>query len=208
MRIVCMSDSHGRHGEILVPEGDVFVHAGDFSMRGQEKEVRAFGAFLRALPHRHKVVIAGNHDLAFESRPAEARAWLGEGCTYLECTGAIVGGLRFWGSPHTPRFFDWAFNVDRGPALARIWAGIPAETEVLVTHGPPHGLLDVVSRGGHEGCAELRAAVQRVRPKLHVFGHIHEAAGEIEDSGTRFVNACVLDERYRPARGCTVVELP
>lgn len=207
MRIVCMSDSHGRHGSVEVPEGDVFLHAGDFTMQGREKEVRAFADFLRALPHRHKIVIAGNHDLTFESSPSQARSWLGETCTYLECSGVRVGGLHFWGSPHTPRFFDWAFNVDRGPAIARVWARIPADVDVLVTHGPPRGVLDGVSRGTNEGCDDLMAAIARVRPRVHVFGHIHEAAGEVERDGTRFVNACILDERYQPARGCVVVDL-
>lgn len=121
IRIVCLSDTHCRLHEIDVPDGDVLVHAGDFSKRGDAGEVRAFVDALRELPHPDKIVIAGNHDFLFEREPDRARALLmeaggpGHGVVhYLLDSGVTLHGLRFWGSPWQPEFFDWAFNLPRG----------------------------------------------------------------------------------------------
>jgi Icc-related predicted phosphoesterase len=206
MRIVCISDTHTRHGKLTVPDGDVLVHAGDFTGHGHENEVRRFDAWLGSLPHRHKVVIAGNHDFCFENDPIEARSWL-QHCTYLEDSGVDIDGLKFWGSPWQPRFFDWAFNLDRGAALAAKWALIPADTDVLITHGPPYGILDKTSRQEPVGCMDLLDAIERIRPRLHVFGHIHEAYGIQERGRTRFVNASACDLRYAPVQAPIVVDL-
>src|SRR3712207_5190443 len=107
MRIVCISDTHTLHDRVQVPDGDVLVHTGDFTKVGAEKDVRAFDRWLASLPHREKVIVAGNHDFCFE-RTRDARDWI-TAAHYLEDSGATVSGLRFWGSPWQPRFFDWAF---------------------------------------------------------------------------------------------------
>lgn len=206
MRIVCLSDTHGRLDELRVPDGDVLVHAGDFTRRGDPAEIRAFAASLHRLPHRDKVVVAGNHDFLFEREPDVARALLGD-VHYLCDDGVTVGGSRFWGSPWQPVFFDWAFNLPRGAALAEKWALIPSETDVLVTHGPPGGILDRTVHGQGVGCDDLTAALARIRPRLHVFGHIHEAYGRLERGGTEYVNASICDVDYRPAHAPVVVEL-
>ena len=109
MRLVLISDTHGQHDQLRIPDGDVFVHAGDMSNMGEPAEIREFAEWLYAQPHKHKVVIAGNHDFLFEDEPAKARAML-KGCAYLQDSAVTIGGLRFYGSPYTPRFFDWAFN--------------------------------------------------------------------------------------------------
>jgi len=205
MRIVCISDTHALHDRVRVPEGDLLVHAGDLSSRGTEAEIRAFDAWLGRLPHPHKVVIAGNHDFAFE-RDAEARRLI-TNATYLQDEEVTLGGLRIWGSPWQPRFFDWAFNLDRGAPLAVKWAKIPAGIDVLVTHGPPMGTLDRTSGGQLVGCEALEDALARIRPRLHVFGHIHEAAGRLDRDGTIFVNASTCDLRYRPVHPPIVVDL-
>ena len=206
MRLVCVSDTHGLHAHVQPPDGDVLVHAGDWSRRGELPELRAFDAWLGTLPHRHKIVIAGNHDFCFEEQPAAARAALTH-ATYLQDSGCEVDGVRFWGSPWQPWFFDWAFNLRRGAPLRAKWALIPDGTHVLVTHGPPHGVLDVTARGEPVGCEELTLAVDRVRPRLHVFGHIHEAFGTLARGGTLFVNASFADLRYRPANRAVVVDV-
>lgn len=205
MRIVALSDTHGKHDAIAVPDGDLLVHAGDFTGRGREPEIRAFDAWLGRLPHRWKVVIAGNHDFAFE-RTREARGWI-TNAIYLQDGLAEVGGLRVWGSPWQPRFFDWAFNLDRGAPLAEKWALVPTGVDVLLTHGPPMGILDVTAGGEAVGCEALTAALARIRPRLHVFGHIHEAYGTLERDGTRFVNASSCDLSYRPVQAPVVIDL-
>lgn len=205
MRIVCISDTHGLHDQLQLPEGDVLVHTGDFSRAGKLPELLAFDAWLGKQPHRHKIVIAGNHDFILERDP-EARH-LFRHATYLQDSGLTVEGLRFWGSPWQPRFFDWAFNLDRGAPLARKWALIPPDTDVLLTHGPPMGVLDRTSRGEAVGCEALAEAIARLRPALHVFGHIHESAGELTRDGTRFVNASSCDLRYKAVHSPVVVDL-
>src|SRR5262249_2167811 len=157
--------------------------AGDLTKRGTLDQIDAFDAWIGGLPHRRKVIIAGNHDFAFERGP-EARERI-RGATYLQDELLEVDGIRIWGSPWQPRFFDWASNLDRGEPLRRVWARIPAGIDVLLTHGPPHAILDRCWDGRLVGDEELREAVFRVRPKLHVFGHIHEAYGQREVDGIR-----------------------
>lgn len=205
MRVVCLSDTHDRHQGLVVPDGDVLVHAGDLTGRGSFLQVRAFDDWLGTLPHRHKLVIAGNHDFGFERDP-DARRWLRH-ATYLQDSGVTIDGVKFWGSPWQPRFFDWAFNLDRGAPIRARWALIPADTDVLITHGPPRDILDRAAHGENVGCDDLREAVLRIRPKLHVFGHIHESAGQQVVDGVRFVNASICDVRYAPTQPIIVVDL-
>lgn len=204
MRIVCISDTHGRHDGLLVPDGDLLLHAGDLTKRGTPEQLEAADRWLASLPHRHKVVIAGNHDFGLEADSGPARI---TGATYLRDDLMVVDGLRIWGSPWQPRFFDWAFNLDRGEPLRRVWAMIPDGTDILLTHGPPRGILDRTASGVDAGCDDLRDAVFRIRPKLHVFGHIHEAYGELHIDGVHFVNASSLDLSYRRHNAAIVVDL-
>ena len=210
MRLVLASDTHDRHRGLAVPEGDVFIHAGDFTMNGNLKAVAAFGAWIRALPHRYKVVIAGNHDWSFENAPATARQALRDGedgLIYLQDSGVTLEGISFWGSPWQPWFYDWAFNLQRGPEIAAKWDLIPAGTGVLITHGPPMGILDLVPIGGHVGCADLLERIGDIRPRVHAFGHIHEGFGVEEHGGTTFVNASICDRAYVPANPLRVVDI-
>lgn len=210
MRIVCLSDTHNRTDGLVVPEGDLLLHAGDLTGQGSEEEVARAARWLARLPHPAKVVVAGNHDFLFQRDPAKARAILARvpGLTYLEDTGAVVAGLSIHGSPWQPWFYDWAFNLERdGEELARVWAQVPAGVDVLLTHSPPNGILDRTLDGRAVGCERLAAALERIRPRLHVFGHIHEAAGSLTIGATQFVNASVLDAHYRPGAAPVVVEL-
>ena len=205
LRIVCLSDTHNVHDWIDVPDGDVLLHAGDFTGRGRAEEVEAFGAFLAGLPYREKVVVAGNHDFMFERKPEKARRLLGE-VTYLEDSGVQIGELRIWGSPWQPWFHDWAFNLPRGEKLAGKWKLVPDETDILITHGPPHGILNELAQGGAIGCEELTLARRRIEPGLHVFGHIHEAYGTHLEDGILSVNACNCNLQYRPVNPPIVVD--
>jgi predicted phosphodiesterase len=210
VRIVFASDTHSKHSRLVVPDGDVFVHCGDFTMLGAADTVAEFGRWIASLPHAHKIVIAGNHDRSFEEDPRVAHVALdapGNGIVYLEDSGVELDGVRFWGSPWQPWFFDWAFNLQRGPEIAAKWALIPDDTDVLITHGPPMGILDYVPRGEHVGCADLLARIADVRPKVHAFGHIHEGAGVLERDGTTFINASICDVKYRPVNPCRILDL-
>lgn len=206
MRLVAISDTHGRHAELTLPEGDVLIHTGDFSRRGRVEELEDFNAWLGEQPFRHRIIIAGNHDWLFERDNAHARALI-TNAIYLEDSGCELAGLRFWGSPWTPVFFDWAFNLPRGEALAEVWRRAPAGVDVLLTHGPPKGILDRTTRGVAAGCEALRDELPRIAPRVHIFGHIHEAAGRHEQDGTVFLNASSLDARYQPAEAPVVIDL-
>jgi len=188
MRIVCVSDTHAKHHLTVVPDGDVLVHGGDITRRGQLEDVEDFDRWLGTLPHKHKIVICGNHDFCFQEKPAEARARITH-AIYLEDSGCEIDGVTFYGSPWQPWFGGWAFNLARGEELANVWAKIPDRVDVLITHGPPQGILDRTNRDEFAGCRDLFHRVFEVKPKLHVFGHIHEAAGRSEIDGITFVNA-------------------
>jgi Icc-related predicted phosphoesterase len=207
MRIVCISDTHNLSDGVAVPDGDVLLHAGDLTMMGSIDEVVRAHDWLAALPHPHKVVVAGNHDFLFERQPAAARDLMRE-LVYLEDEGAEIGGLAIWGSPWQPWFFDWAFNLERGPAIRAKWDLIPAGTDILVTHGPPRGHGDRTRRGDLVGCEDLLHVVARIEPALHVFGHIHEGYGTTRSGSTLFVNASICDVSYRPVNAPVVVDWP
>jgi Icc-related predicted phosphoesterase len=168
LRIVCISDTHGQHAKLSVPEGDVLIHAGDFMAFGDRpKEIIDFNQWLGKQPHQHKVVIAGNHDSMFERHPGAATELLGN-AIYLENSATEFEGLKIWGSPVQPEFNNWAFNVARGAAIRRYWKMIPANTAVLVTHGPPFGVLDKAHpSSAHLGCEELAKTVEHPwRPRI------------------------------------------
>ena len=202
-----ISDTHG-HEDFAVPAGDVLIHAGDGCKRGTLDEAARWGEHLDRLPHPHKVVIAGNHDRCFESDLADARLQLPPDVHYLHDSGCEIAGLELWGSPWQPWFLSWAFNLQRGPELAAKWALIPATTDILITHGPPMGILDRTYDERAVGCEALREALTRVRPRVHCFGHIHEGYGSEARDGTLFVNASTCTLAYRPTNPAIVVDLP
>ncbi len=201
MRLVMTSDTHGKHHLLgSLPDGDVLIHAGDFMNSGLDaEEMLSFDRWLGKQAITRRVVCAGNHDRLFQLAAQEARSLL-TNAIYLENSGVIIDGVSFWASPYTPEFLNWAFMYPRGPAAKRYWDQIPYDLDVLITHGPPFGILDRTAGGGqHLGCEELLKAVQEKKPKLHVFGHIHGGAGAYDNGVTRFVNAAFLNEQYRPA---------
>jgi predicted phosphodiesterase len=221
MRIVFISDTHGLHGRMSapIPDGDILIHAGDGTNVGRMNEIAATGVWLRSLPHKHKIFIAGNHDWMFEKNRAMAVQLLNQGLTgdtlnskivYLEDSAVEIEGLKIYGSPWQPRFLDWAFNLDRGETIKQKWDLIPEGLDILITHGPPMGILDQVSPvlgTDHLGCEELIKAVERAKPKVHVFGHIHGGYGKVQYPNTLFVNAAICDEAYKPWREPVVIDL-
>lgn len=126
------------------------------------------------------------------------------GLVYLEDSGAVVAGLRFWGSPWQPEFCDWAFNLERGEPCREKWRLIEP-CDVLVTHGPALGHGDQCSDGARAGCVDLLETIQtRVRPAVHVAGHIHEGYGVTTDGATTYINASTCTLRYRPTNPAVV----
>lgn len=195
IRIVCMSDLHNIPPDFKVPDGDILIVAGDICGVGNRAELDDFDAFLESQSHSLKLVVAGNHDWPFACcTPTESKKLL-KNAVYLEDDGCDFYGLSIWGSPWQPWYCSWAFNLPRGQRLADVWAKIPSDTDVLITHSPPYGILDVVY-GDNVGCEDLAKVLKRIRPKLHVFGHIHQGYGLKELDGTIFVNASVRNEKY------------
>ena len=199
MKLTFISDTHYQHHKLQLESGDVLIHCGDFTRRGGLDDVESFATFIERQDFKHKIVIAGNHDFSFEDkRRQKAEKYLSNhSLIYLNDSGVEVEGLKFWGSPVQPEFFDWAFNRKRGEELRDHWDLIPEDTDILITHGPAYGILDLCADGRRVGCHDLLEAVEKIKPKIHAFGHIHEDYGVIEKQGTIFVNACNVDERYR-----------
>ena len=214
MTILHISDTHSFHGLFPVDRFeyvDVVIHSGDCSNYKDpyrnEQEVRNFIAWYSIVPVRHKVYVAGNHDTSIEKGLITKKDFEDNGIIYLENSGVHIGGLLFWGSPHTPTFGDWAFMKARHK-LYKAWEAIPPFTDVLIVHGPPKGILDLSEDRHHKlemcGCNALRKKVESSNFKAVCFGHIHDSDGisnqgmaRIGGKDTIYSNAtCVFDGRF------------
>ncbi|XP_076443686.1 metallophosphoesterase MPPED2-like [Babylonia areolata] len=238
LRFVCLSDTHSmvegsrRAFHERIPDGDVLIHCGDFSMGGDPSEIIQFDSFMGRLSHPVKLVIAGNHEMTFEDyfyggHPVLLRKQLGlsqeastqevvAGCKallqnslYLEDEVISICGIKLYGSPWVPSFGSWGFSLTRGQNLLEKWNRIPSDTDILITHGPPCGYGDSVPGGDHAGCVELlNTVVKRVKPKFHVFGHIHSGYGMWSNGTTTFINSAICDNRYKAKRDPVVFDYP
>lgn len=199
MRIVLIADTHNRTPEL--PDGDILIHAGDATSNGTREEVERFDAWLGTLKFRHILFTPGNHDFYLESdRNIIINA------TMLISEAVIIDGLIFWASPYTSRFGGWAFMRSE-ERLADIWKCIPDKVDVLITHSPPKGILDYSISGSHLGSKSLLERSSMIEPKVHVFGHIHEGAGQKRIGKTTFVNASVLNEYYQNVNKPVVIDI-
>ena len=219
MRITLISDTHTKHDELMwdktdLPGGDLLIHAGDLMNSGyNSNDITSFCKWFNELEqYDHKVFIAGNHDRKFEDKPEQAMEivnsykWI----DYLQDDWIIVGDrdahdpdvetAKIYGSPWQPEFYNWAFNLPKGgPGLMSKWEAIPKDTDILITHGPAQGHLDMSGPPYNEpnlGCALLREKLDEQPPKIHVCGHIHGGYGYKFHNGTHFFNASILNERY------------
>jgi Icc-related predicted phosphoesterase len=206
-RITFISDTHTKHDKVsgFLTGGDILVHAGDLTGRGYITEIENFMKWYDNINNYDtKVFIAGNHDFGFENDNEKVKGLLTGYKTidYLEDDLMMVGEeyetmIKIWGTPWQPEFHNWAFNLPRGEKLKEKWDMIPMNTDILITHGPPFGKLDYVPYDGvNVGCEELMKRVEEIKPKIHVFGHIHEGYGYVFDGNTHFINAAVLNGRY------------
>lgn len=211
MRIVHISDTHGGrfHSRLKIPECDVLIHSGDFGdWRTTLFELTEFLCWFEIQPAKVKIFVAGNHDVIMDKKYADsrqdtitrmlARQYYMDALKlvenykvkYLNNTDYVYEGIKFWGSPYSPTFGDdWAFNADKGIVIQKIWAKIPSDVDVLITHTPVYGFLDTITekymREGetdyHKGCKDLLAVIQKrlLKLKLHCGGHIHDDVGVV-----------------------------
>ena len=210
MRITHISDTHNKHSQLngKLPGGDLLIHSGDISSLGRQSEVERFVKWFNGINnYTHKIFIAGNHDMTFDSEKLlrdklahfEGRTeydtecadgkpdWLKDilavgldgGTFYLENSSIDIEGIKIWGSPYSPSFgYGWAFNKDRGHDINEVWNTIPMDTDIVITHGPIYGYCDRTSNTNtNVGCADLYHRLHEVKPHLHFSGHIHEAYG-------------------------------
>jgi Icc-related predicted phosphoesterase len=199
MKICIISDTHNKHKRLgVLPNADMIIHCGDMSSVGHSHEIHDFmGWYGHLKQFKYKLIIAGNHDWLFERNRLIAMDKVPENVTYLEDSGIEIEGIKFWGSPVQPPFNNWAFNRPE-EKLAQHWQAIPDDTDVLITHGPPHSIFDwSIYDKIHTGSPSLYfEVVDRIRPKLHCFGHIHGGYGIKVIENTTFINASNLDEQY------------
>jgi Icc-related predicted phosphoesterase len=189
MRLTFISDTHLKHEQLVVPPSELLVHAGDFSRTGTRDETLRFLDWFARFP-AEKLLIGGNWDRFAEQEPEAMQAACAErGIHWLVHQAATIAGLRVFGSPWTPRFRNMAWNAD-ATQLEQHWQAVPEGLDLLVTHGPPKGILDRMILGAHVGDPALRTHTLRARPRVHVFGHIHEAHGRqrLDGTGTLFLN--------------------
>lgn len=214
MNILHISDTHGFHKQFPMSRFeniDVVVHSGDCSnyrdVGRNANEVLDFIDWYKEIPVKNKIYVAGNHDTSIEKRLVTPAQFAQAGITYLENAGTTIDGVKFWGSPHTPTFGDWAFMKKR-ETINRIWEKVPLNTEVFIVHGPPKGIRDLSHDrdGVLEFCGDgsLYKAILNIQPKLMLFGHIHNSPGcynqgvsKNDYPQTIFSNAaCVEDGRF------------
>ena len=210
MKITLISDTHTKHQNLNsdLPGGDILIHSGDFMNSGYDKEdvTDFFDWFSSIKGYDKKIFIAGNHDRILENDPTWSTLTIKDypNLIYLQDEGYSIydieddSSVKLYGSPWQPEFNGWAFNLPRnGEEMKARWDAIPTDTDILVTHGPPFGYHDIP--GGQSirvGCEMLRHRVDELKPKIHVFGHVHGGYGYYFNGYTHFFNASVLNERY------------
>jgi len=235
LKIAAISDTHNYH--YLIPEfkeinslgedkeplsGDILIHAGDATFWGDMKETETFLKWYGELNFKHIIFTPGNHDRYFEQNPTDARKMCEDNNVILLNHEAItLEGIKFFGSPYTPWYNDYAFNrartlsesmLRRIPWIKDDWATMPEDINVLITHGPPLYILDELTTfqgtplGQFLGCADLRDAVERIRPDLHFFGHIHQGHGQKHQEGISFYNVAICTWIGGPLNPVTILD--
>jgi len=208
MKLCIISDTHLKHKFLKLPDADLIIHCGDGTSMGKEHEVHDFFKWYASLgQYKYKIFIAGNHDFLFERNRSLALSHKSANIIYLEDSGVEIEGIKFWGTPVQKIFYNWAFNRAED-VLEKYWQIIPNDTDVLITHSPPFMIGDYVWRSGNQGSPSLRKEVlERIKPKIHCFGHIHEGYGINKIDDTIFINASNLDENYNCINDPILIEI-
>lgn len=220
MRIVALSDTHTLQADVPMPEGqfDVLVHAGDMGNVGKIREYEAIGKWFRSLKHqyRYQIIVPGNHDWGLMRQFDECREHFDDDVIFLIDKGVEIDGVKFYGCPWMPNFYDWAFMLPENE-LPAVYAKIPDDTEVLITHCPPYGILDKATRKYrfseayiYDRCGSP-ALYQRVKQlpnlKHHIFGHIHYGYGTEKIDDVTFHNVASLNENYNYQNAPQIIEV-
>ncbi len=209
MRLVVVSDTHEKHDELGVLERDVLIHCGDVcdGFRKDPEAVESIDAWFGRQRFDLILCTGGNHDFAVWDR-LDRGLRVFENARWLADDEVVHDGVKFYGSPWVPHLQGWAFFLT-SDGLQKKWSLIPDDTDILVTHTPPFGILDMPrSRWTNCGCRHLRRRVEEARPRYHLFGHNHASAGVHEGEFTTFVNASVVDSDFNVARGPVVIDYP
>lgn len=207
MRLVIISDTHEQLNKLTLPEGDVLIHCGDATNLGSINEFHKFkqDMWCQRKRYRHILYIPGNHDFLAEKNYRLAKSILGGHIKMLVDETIEIDGVLFYGSPWQPRFMGWAFNL-YPEELKRKWSFIPNDVEVLLTHTPKYGMLDLVGKR-NVGCLDLTTRMQNLKKlKLHAFGHIHECGQRIVKDKILNVNASILDENHNCTGKAIVID--
>lgn len=216
MKIVCMSDTHCLHEKMKykVPDGDMVVHAGDFTGSGTIQQIREFAKWFDSLPHKRKIVICGNHEREVSGRTRDVQKHF-KSSLVLHDSEFVVDGLKFWGQPRTPKFYDWGWMYERGLEAEEVWAPMPDDTDIVICHGPPFMYGDKcpdntdfwTNRLVHVGCQAQLKRLMEVKPKYVICGHIHESFGlHLTDFGTKVLNVSICTAEYRADNPCWIID--
>jgi Icc-related predicted phosphoesterase len=195
VKVVIISDTHGRHEELGILRGDVLIHCGDVCLGFDsfESELEAIDHWFSKQRFSAILCIGGNHDRPIEQRAAQERPVF-ENAIYLQDEAFEYGGFKFYGTPWVPYLYGWAY-FQEDAILMKKWEQIPPDTDILITHTPPYQILDSTRYSEHLGDSHLAERVKKVRPKVHCFGHIHESYGQKQRNGTLFINASIVSRR-------------
>lgn len=207
LKICCISDTHTMLNRVELPEADLLIHAGDATFRGTIKELTEFNNHLGKIKHKYKkgiLFVPGNHDCGLDNFQEETLPLITNAKVLIDELIEIEG-IKIYGSPYTPAFGMWSFMLT-GNDLLNKWNQIP-QCDVLVTHGPPHGKLDLNQEGEHCGCMYLSHRLTEVKTRYHVFGHIHEGYGVEKGIDTTFINASICNRNYKPINKPIVMEI-
>ena len=226
IKIVCISDTHSRVHPSSIPHGDILIVAGDVSFNGSLKAIHAADQFLAALPHKYKIIVGGNHDIGIdlqqlkffaENYPDYCSAELLDKTDYIKsilskyiylCDSSVtIEGIKFWGTPYTiGQRGAFSYDEDEMDLHAKL---IPPDTDILITHSPPYGILDITQKAKNVGSKSLAKRVASI-PKLkyHIFGHIHESHGVLTVKGVTFMNVAICDSKFKPTQSPMIIEIP
>lgn len=210
LRIIHISDTHNHILSKIKLKGDILVHSGDLTLRGNLSEIVLALEELSLLGKNFQkvILVPGNHDWLFEQQPSLCKELCSEkNIVLLNDESYEFEGVKFWGSPITPTFYHWAFNRDPGSSIIKHWDLIPL-CDVLITHGPPYGILDKTKSGDHAGCRDLLSYIEKLRPCLSLFGHIHEEGSKTHyDGHTLYSNGSLMNYNYKFVNNPVEIEL-
>jgi len=195
MKFVAISDTHGCHRQLELPEGDVFLHSGDVCDQGNQEQVEDFLEWLSELDFQHKIIIRGNHDIDLKTKQSLLEMEMPVGVTQLKNSGIVIGNIPIWGVPHPLKWGTENWNA-------------PSDTRILMTHRPPYTILDRPKLHPSIGSKRLLAQVQLTQPDVHLFGHIHASYGQKKVGKTLFINASAYKQsKKRIVNEAVVFEL-